>query len=51
LYGPARPGETFKIYLDASRASRELGWQPTIPLHEGLKLTVDYFKQAEIAHP
>ena len=50
LYGPAKPGETFKIYLDASRANRELGWQPTIPLHEGLKQTVDYFRHVELAH-
>lgn len=47
-YGPARAGETFKIYLDATCAKKELGWEPTIPLHEGLKKTVDYFRQVEI---
>jgi UDP-glucose 4-epimerase len=50
LHGPAKPGETFRIYLDASRANRELGWEPTVPLQEGLKLTVDYFKQVEVAN-
>jgi len=44
-YAPARVGETFKIYLDASRAARELGWQPTRTLEEGLRETVAYFAQ------
>lgn len=47
-YGPAKPGETFKIYLDATRAKEELGWQPTVDLHTGLTKTVDYFKQVEL---
>lgn len=42
--GPAMVGETFRIYLDASKAQRELGWQPTVTLQEGLRRTVDYFK-------
>jgi UDP-glucuronate decarboxylase len=29
---------------DISRAQSSLGWNPTIPLHEGLKKTVEYFK-------
>jgi UDP-glucose 4-epimerase len=49
LYGPAKIGETFKIFLNASRANRELGWRPAIPLEEGLKRTVDYFKEVELS--
>jgi UDP-glucose 4-epimerase len=49
LYGPAKAGETFKIYLNAGRAERELGWRPTISLEEGLKRTVDYFKEVELS--
>jgi UDP-glucuronate decarboxylase len=30
---------------DISRAQTVLGWNPTIPLHEGLQKTVSYFKQ------
>src|SRR6266545_5606153 len=30
---------------DISRAQRLLDWNPTIPLHEGLKKTVAYFKE------
>jgi UDP-glucose 4-epimerase len=46
-YAPAKPGETFKIYLDSSLAARELGWRPTISLEEGLHQTVEYFRQNE----
>jgi UDP-glucose 4-epimerase len=47
-YGPAKAGETSRIFLDASRAKEDLGWQPTVDLEEGLRRTVEYFKQAEI---
>jgi UDP-glucose 4-epimerase len=48
LYGPAKVGETRFIYLSAEKAARELGWQPTISLEEGLKRTVDYFRVSEV---
>lgn len=40
-YAPDRPGEVYKIYLDASKAGRELGWEANVGLDEGLKLTVE----------
>ncbi len=43
IYGPPKPGETFKIYLDAEKARRELGWEPLIGLREGLERTVEFF--------
>lgn len=43
-YEPAKAGETFRIYLNNQRAGRELGWQPSYTLEEGLKLTVEYFR-------
>lgn len=46
-YGPAKIGETRHIYLDASKAKKDLGWSPTITLEEGLKKTVDYFRLSE----
>ncbi len=46
-YGPAKVGETRHIYLDASKAKRELGWAPTRTLEEGLKETVEYFRTSE----
>ena len=36
---PARLGELERSVLDVSRAERELGWRPEVPLEEGLRLT------------
>jgi UDP-glucose 4-epimerase len=47
-HGPAKPGETFRIYLDASRAKNELGWEPTVDLEQGLRKTVEYFQEVEV---
>ena len=47
VYGPARLGETRRIYLDARKAREQLGWTPTISLEAGLQQTVEYFKTSE----
>jgi UDP-glucose 4-epimerase len=47
-HGPAKAGETFRIYLDASRAREELGWRPGVSLREGLTRTAAHF---EDTHP
>jgi UDP-glucose 4-epimerase len=47
-YATARAGETFRIYLDASQAKRDLGWEPTVSLDQGLEKTVEYFRQVEL---
>jgi len=39
-----KQGEVFRIFLDAGRANAELHWKPEVPLEDGLRLTVDYFK-------
>jgi UDP-glucose 4-epimerase len=44
-HGPARRGDVYRISLDNSLAREELGWEPRIPLEEGLSLTVDYFRE------
>jgi UDP-glucose 4-epimerase len=51
VYGPPKLGETFRIYLDASKAQRELGWKPTMPLREGLERTVAYFRNGYARRP
>jgi UDP-glucose 4-epimerase len=40
-YGPAKPGETFRIFLDIGRAARVLDWRPATSLADGLRLTVE----------
>ena len=44
VYGPPKPGETYRICLDATLARDELGWEPAVSLDEGLRLTVDHFR-------
>lgn len=44
IHEPAKQGEVFRIYLTYDKAKRLLGWEPTVPLEEGLRLTVEYFR-------
>jgi len=46
-YGPARPGETSKIYLDSRRAQADMGWRQTVSLTDGLRQTVNYLREVE----
>ena len=45
VHGPARLGDVYQISLDSARAAQELGWTPQVDLEEGLRRTVDYFRQ------
>ena len=40
----AQPGEQMRSVLDASLIRRELGWQPSVTLDEGLRQTVEFFR-------
>jgi UDP-glucose 4-epimerase len=42
-FGPGKLGETYRIWLNAEKARRELGWAPTLGLEDGLARTVEYF--------
>jgi UDP-glucose 4-epimerase len=44
-FGPARQGDVYRIALDNTRAAEQLDWRPRILLEEGLRLTVDYFRE------
>jgi UDP-glucose 4-epimerase len=49
VYGPAKVGETRRIYLDARKAYQELDWAPITTLEAGLTETVRYFQAVEQA--
>jgi UDP-glucose 4-epimerase len=49
IYEAARPGEVQRIFLDASRARRVLGWKPRIPFREGLERTVEWTRSRAAA--
>jgi len=42
IHEPPRPGEIQRIYLDAARAGRVLGWKPRVSFAEGLRRTVEW---------
>ncbi len=46
-HGPAKAGETRRIFLEASKAGKYLDWRPTTGLEDGLRKTVEYFRKAE----
>jgi UDP-glucose 4-epimerase len=46
VHGPPKLGEVFKVYLDANKAEQELGWAPRVELDEGMRRTVEYFRNA-----
>jgi len=41
-----RPIDPPEIILDSTKARRELGWEPRVPLEEGLRKTVEYWRSA-----
>ena len=45
LHGPAKKGEQARSVVDISRLHQELGWEPKVPLREGLKRTVEFFRE------
>ena len=44
-HGPAKQGEQQRSVIDSSLLGNTFGWKPSVTLQEGLRLTVDYFKQ------
>ncbi|HEX5035016.1 MAG TPA: NAD-dependent epimerase/dehydratase family protein [bacterium] len=45
-HGPAKAGEQRRSVISAAKIGQELGWKPQIPLAEGLKRTIEYFRKA-----
>ena len=43
-HGAAKPGEQRRSVIDPTRARQVLGWKPEIPLEEGLRRTVEFFR-------
>ena len=48
VHGPPRPGDINRIFLDSSKAERELGWSAQVGIEDGFKTTVEWFKQQAI---
>jgi dTDP-glucose 4,6-dehydratase len=40
-----RPGHDLRYAIDCSKAERELGWTPQVAFSDGLKATIDWYRQ------
>jgi UDP-glucuronate decarboxylase len=49
VYQPLPSDDPKQRRPDITVAQRELGWNPTIQLEEGLRRTIDYFKSVDLA--
>jgi UDP-glucose 4-epimerase len=45
VHGPARPGDLRTSAVDTSSIAEKMGWHPQVTLEEGLRQTVEWFKQ------
>jgi UDP-glucose 4-epimerase len=45
VHGPAMTGEQARSVIDSSKLRQELSWDPKVELREGLKRTVEYFRE------
>jgi UDP-glucose 4-epimerase len=45
IHGPAKTGEQVRSVIDSNKLRQELSWEPRTELSEGLKRTVDYFRE------
>lgn len=46
-HGTAREGDIYRSVLANEKARKGLGWQPVTSLQEGLRRTVEYFRQVQ----
>ncbi|MBN8227947.1 NAD-dependent epimerase/dehydratase family protein [Corallococcus macrosporus] len=44
-HAPGKPGEQLRSCIDASHAKKVLGWEPSVQLAEGLRLTLQFFRE------
>jgi len=45
IHGPSKEGEQKRSSLSSGKAKTFLGWEPKIPIEEGLKLTYNWFRK------
>jgi UDP-glucose 4-epimerase len=45
VHGPAKKGEQARSVIDSTKLRHELSWDPKTDLSEGLKKTVEYFRE------
>jgi UDP-glucose 4-epimerase len=51
MHGPSLPGEQRRSVVDPRKIGKVMGWQPKTSLEEGLKETMQFFREEEAASP
>lgn len=46
---PRRPGDIYRAYFDCSHAAQVLGWRAEVPLSEGIRRTLEFFREHDPA--
>lgn len=46
-YVTDRPGHDYRYALDTRKIERELGWKPSVDVDEGLRKTIQWFRENE----
>jgi dTDP-glucose 4,6-dehydratase len=44
-YVADRPGHDLRYAIDCTKAERELGWKPEVTFHDGLRGTIEWYRQ------
>ncbi|HJU03695.1 MAG TPA: SDR family oxidoreductase [Nitrospiraceae bacterium] len=45
VHGPAKKGEQARSVIDSGKLRQELGWEPRVAVEDGLKRTVEFFRE------
>ena len=45
LHSAPRLGDVYQISLETTRAEKELGWKAQVQLEDGLRRTVEFFRE------
>jgi UDP-glucose 4-epimerase len=46
---PRNPDDAYTILLDPSRVRQDFGWQPKVPLEEGVRRAIEYYREYGIS--
>ena len=46
---PTGEDDAYTILLDPSRVQQDFGWSPKVPLEEGVRRAIDYYREHGIS--